>query len=257
MIHHSRRVRDAFCVFEAPLCASPGANLTHFLLRKKSRLCNLRVKDQTTFPGQGLDLRLRLDSGLDSTPLDEEHEEHGKGTMAHWIKCYAIETQRQLSAEMATDQERLLADPKLDNFSREGKEYAKKPGKNAKQQQLVLSASICSSSQIELIRAFEDPTGSERGFILVNTEIVSYSGLVVKATNDCINAAMSGDVPAFENSLADLLYILAAYQKINKSMETMWSRSEKEDYLNFRSFIFGTAPKASVWFLEGSCECSF
>jgi len=69
--------------------------------------------------------------------LDEEQEaeEHGKGAIAHWIKRYTIETQGQLSAEMATDQKRLLADPKLDIFSREGKEYAKKPGKKAKQPQ--------------------------------------------------------------------------------------------------------------------------
>lgn len=97
-----------------------------------------------------------------------------------------------------------------------------------------------SFDNLELIRAFEDPTGSERGFILVHIEMVSYSGLVVKATQESLAAAARGDVKEFEDGLAALL---EAYQKINKSMETMWSRSKKEDYLNFRSFIFGTAPK--------------
>jgi len=82
-----------------------------------------------------------LDSELDSTPLEEEQEaeEHGKGTMAHWIKRYTIETPRQLSAEMATDQKRSLADSKLNIFSMEVKECAKKTGKKAKQPQGRLS----------------------------------------------------------------------------------------------------------------------
>ena len=32
-------------------------------------------------------------------------------------------------------------------------------------------------------------------------------------------------------------------KRINESMETMWKRSAPSDYMKFRSFIFGTAPK--------------
>lgn len=97
-----------------------------------------------------------------------------------------------------------------------------------------------SFDNMELIRSFEDAAGSERGFILVHVEMVSYSGQLVSASEDALRAANNKDVAAFEAAFERLLL---AYRKINTSMETMWSRSLPADYLKYRSFIFGTGPK--------------
>ncbi|KIS68147.1 uncharacterized protein UMAG_03728 [Mycosarcoma maydis] len=97
-----------------------------------------------------------------------------------------------------------------------------------------------SFDNMELIRSFEDASGSERGFILVHVEMVSYTGKLVSATEDALRACNKRDVKAFEEAFERLLLV---YRKINESMETMWSRSLPQDYLKYRSFIFGTGPK--------------
>lgn len=86
-----------------------------------------------------------------------------------------------------------------------------------------------SFDNMELIRAFEDASGSERGFILVHVEMVSYSGKLVSSVEDALTAANSQDIKAFEAAFEELLI---TYRKINKSMDTMWSRSLPKDYLN-------------------------
>lgn len=97
-----------------------------------------------------------------------------------------------------------------------------------------------SFDNMELIRSFEDASGSERGFILVHVEMVSYTAKLVSATEDALRACNSKDVAAFEDAFERLL---VTYRKINLSMETMWARSLPADYLKYRSFIFGTGPK--------------
>ncbi|SPC62797.1 related to BNA2 - putative tryptophan 2,3-dioxygenase or indoleamine 2,3-dioxygenase [Ustilago sp. UG-2017b] len=97
-----------------------------------------------------------------------------------------------------------------------------------------------SFDNMELIRSFQDASGSERGFILVHVEMVSYTGNLVSATEDALRACNSKDVAAFEDAFERLLL---TYRKINESMETMWPRSLPQDYLKYRSFIFGTGPK--------------
>ncbi|EST07972.1 Indoleamine 2,3-dioxygenase [Kalmanozyma brasiliensis GHG001] len=97
-----------------------------------------------------------------------------------------------------------------------------------------------SFDNMDLIRSFEDASGSERGFILVHVEMVSYTGQLVSATEDALRAVNAADSVAFEDALERLLVV---YRKINASMETMWSRSLPADYLKYRSFIFGTGPK--------------
>ncbi|CBQ68335.1 conserved hypothetical protein [Sporisorium reilianum SRZ2] len=97
-----------------------------------------------------------------------------------------------------------------------------------------------SFDNMELIRAFEDASGSERGFILVHVEMVSYTGKLVAATEDALRACVAKDVRAFEDAFERLLLV---YRRINASMETMWKRSLPADYLKYRSFIFGTGPK--------------
>lgn len=81
---------------------------------------------------------------------------------------------------------------------------------------------------MELVRAFEDASGSERGFILVHVEMVSFSGKLVAAAEDALAAAQDQDLPAFESALQGML---TSYRRINSSMETMWARSLPEDYL--------------------------
>jgi indoleamine 2,3-dioxygenase len=86
-----------------------------------------------------------------------------------------------------------------------------------------------SFDNMELIRSFEDAAGSERGFILVHVEMVSYSGQLVDSVENALAAANDGDVKAFESAFEKLLM---TYRKINQSMDTMWSRSLPKDYLN-------------------------
>ncbi|SNX85262.1 related to BNA2 - putative tryptophan 2,3-dioxygenase or indoleamine 2,3-dioxygenase [Melanopsichium pennsylvanicum] len=97
-----------------------------------------------------------------------------------------------------------------------------------------------SFDNMELIRSFEDASGSERGFILVHVEMVSYTGKLVSATEDALRACNNKNIEAFEDAFERLL---VTYRKINESMETMWNRSLPADYLKYRSFIFGTGPK--------------
>lgn len=97
-----------------------------------------------------------------------------------------------------------------------------------------------SFDNMDLIRSFQDAFGSERGFILVHIVMVSFSGRALSATEDALIAAAERNVPAFEEAMGRLL---DTYRCINKAMDTMWGRSLPQDYNNFRSFIFGTAPK--------------
>lgn len=97
-----------------------------------------------------------------------------------------------------------------------------------------------SFDNLELIRAFEDAQGSERGFILVHVEMVAFTGILINSTEDALKAIHANDVAAFENAFERLL---DGYQRINRSMDTMWGRSKNTDYMKFRTFIYGTAPK--------------
>jgi indoleamine 2,3-dioxygenase len=89
-----------------------------------------------------------------------------------------------------------------------------------------------SFDNMELIRSFEDASGSERGFILVHVEMVSYSGKLVDNVEKALAAANCGDIRGFEAAFEALLL---TYRKINQSMDTMWSRSLPKDYLNCKS----------------------
>ena len=70
--------------------------------------------------------------------------------------------------------------------------------------------------------------------------MVAFTGILISATEDALKAVHANDVKAFENAFERLL---GGYKKINRSMDSMWGRSKAADYLKFRSFIFGTAPK--------------
>ncbi|KAK4047562.1 hypothetical protein OIV83_005349 [Microbotryomycetes sp. JL201] len=93
---------------------------------------------------------------------------------------------------------------------------------------------------LALIRAFENSTGSEAGFILVHVAMVAYTGQVVNHTENVLKAANERDRVGFRHSMSALLDV---FRQINRAMDTMWSWSRPVDYLSFRTFIMGLAPK--------------
>ncbi|KAH7376125.1 indoleamine 2,3-dioxygenase family protein [Plectosphaerella cucumerina] len=100
---------------------------------------------------------------------------------------------------------------------------------------------------LRLIRAFEhglDPTSSEAGFVLVHIEMVKNSGPLVKGAMSLLDLASEthqGRLTLDERVAmnASLASMLAALQKINAAMETMWAKSRPNSYTSFRTFIFG------------------
>jgi indoleamine 2,3-dioxygenase len=102
-------------------------------------------------------------------------------------------------------------------------------------------------SNLRLIRAFEhglDPTSSEAGFVLVHIDMVKNTGPLVGGTVDALNAANQtltglGSVADRTALNSGLSSVLGAMQKINHTMETMWSKSRPTEYTSFRTFIFG------------------
>ena len=70
--------------------------------------------------------------------------------------------------------------------------------------------------------------------------MVAFTGILISGTEDALKAIHANDVKAFEDAFERLL---GGYKKINRSMDSMWGRSKAGDYMKFRSFIFGTAPK--------------
>ncbi|KAL2196489.1 hypothetical protein P885DRAFT_78214 [Corynascus similis CBS 632.67] len=103
------------------------------------------------------------------------------------------------------------------------------------------------SHNLRLIRAFErglDPASSEAGFVLVHIEMVKHSGPLVAGAVACIDACSSrhhsSAAPSPRARLNEALgTVLGALQKVNATMETMWSRSRPTEYTSFRTFIFG------------------
>ncbi|KAK4121091.1 hypothetical protein N657DRAFT_135863 [Parathielavia appendiculata] len=115
---------------------------------------------------------------------------------------------------------------------------------------LVDPSAGLASSNLRLIRAFEhglDPTSSEAGFVLVHIEMVKHSGPLVAGAVACIEACASSLTPSAlpesppprQALNAALSTVLSSLQKINATMETMWSRSRPTEYTSFRTFIFG------------------
>ncbi|GBB92079.1 hypothetical protein RclHR1_01960029 [Rhizophagus clarus] len=91
-------------------------------------------------------------------------------------------------------------------------------------------------SNLKLIRAFAG-TPSEHGFILVHVAMVAHSGNLVKYTMETIEATQEKDRIKFNNAMKNLSDTM---NLINQEMETMWERSNTDDYLKFRTFIMGS-----------------
>lgn len=89
---------------------------------------------------------------------------------------------------------------------------------------------------LELIRTF---TGSlnEAGFILVHVAMVANTTHLVRATLSALDACEKKDRRLFNAAIHKFQLAMRA---INQEMETMWRRSDPDDYKNFRTFIMGT-----------------
>jgi len=89
---------------------------------------------------------------------------------------------------------------------------------------------------LRLIRTF-DGSDAEHGFILVHVAMVRFSGNLVRATRGVLDAASWKD----REQLNDAFRALHATNvDINRTMETMWTRSNPAGYNEFRTFIMGT-----------------
>lgn len=77
---------------------------------------------------------------------------------------------------------------------------------------------------LKLIRTF-DGSEAEHGFILVHVAMVSHSGKLVKYARAVLDAASWSDREAFNQALRDLH---SALVDINRTMESMWTRSNSE-----------------------------
>ncbi|KAK4697788.1 indoleamine 2,3-dioxygenase, partial [Phenoliferia sp. Uapishka_3] len=103
------------------------------------------------------------------------------------------------------------------------------------------------TDNLRIIRAFEDPEGSEAGFILVHVSMVAYTGQLVTAAEETLSSALKKDREAFNKGLVDLN---TAYTSINLTMDTMLvcgggvaQLITSTSATRFRSFIFGSGPK--------------
>lgn len=113
-------------------------------------------------------------------------------------------------------------------------------------------------SNLRLIRAFEhglDPTSSEAGFVLVHVDMVQNSGPLVNGVVTALEACEHSDREAFNSGMQQ---VVTSMTKVNKVMESklaswidhfipnpgltivaMWGKSKPNDYISFRTFIFG------------------
>ncbi|OLY78032.1 Indoleamine 2,3-dioxygenase 1 [Smittium mucronatum] len=112
-----------------------------------------------------------------------------------------------------------------------------------------------SYENVELIRGFSKCT-DEHGFILVHVDMVRYSGQLVTAAMDALEAVRNDNRDMFNKALSSYFDALLI---INTSMETMWKRSDPDKYLSFRTFIMGTKNNPMFpngVFYEGSADTS-
>ena len=101
-------------------------------------------------------------------------------------------------------------------------------------------------SNLRLIRAFEqglDPRSSEAGFVLTHVDMVKQSPALIQGVTRILDKIEeSTRTPSFNNRDGvnqGFEILLNAMEKIEASMETMWSNSLPRDYNAYRTFIFG------------------
>ena len=94
-------------------------------------------------------------------------------------------------------------------------------------------------SNLRLVRGFENglnPTSSEAGFILTHIHMVQETGPLIDGAVSLLKTVESSDTTAAASALQTML---TAMEKIEASMETMWTHSLPKDYISYRTFIFG------------------
>lgn len=86
---------------------------------------------------------------------------------------------------------------------------------------------------LKLIRTF-DGSDAEHGFILVHVAMVRWSGNLVANTRAVLDAVSWKDRRAFDTAMRSLH---ATNVAINRTMETMWTRSTSAGYVVARFFL--------------------
>ncbi|KAH0847797.1 hypothetical protein AYO21_04003 [Fonsecaea monophora] len=94
---------------------------------------------------------------------------------------------------------------------------------------------------LRLIRAFErglDPSSSEAGFILTHIHMVQETGPLISGAIDLLWTIENSpnEVPL---AISAFQTMLSAMSRIESHMEQMWTHSLPNDYLSYRTFIFG------------------
>ncbi|EAW10917.1 indoleamine 2,3-dioxygenase family protein [Aspergillus clavatus NRRL 1] len=93
---------------------------------------------------------------------------------------------------------------------------------------------------LRLVRAFErglGPKSSEAGFILTHVDMVKESNGLISGALKVVDTLDQGGPRSTVND--GFREILNAMEKIEASMEDMWTNSKPTEYLSFRVFIFG------------------
>jgi indoleamine 2,3-dioxygenase len=96
-------------------------------------------------------------------------------------------------------------------------------------------------SNLRLIRSFEkglDPSSSEAGFVLTHVHMVEKTAPLINGAVSLLSAIE--DAPTNTDTVhAAFNHMLSAMEKIEASMENMWTHSLPKDYNSYRTFIFG------------------
>ena len=75
------------------------------------------------------------------------------------------------------------------------------------------------------------------GFILVHVAIVRFSPVLVRETVRLLDMVSTNDRKSFNDAAENLLRVMV---HVNDILKTMWTHSNHEEYLKFRTFIMGT-----------------
>jgi indoleamine 2,3-dioxygenase len=96
-------------------------------------------------------------------------------------------------------------------------------------------------SNLRLVRSFEkglDPKSSEAGFVLTHVHMVEKTAPLINGAVSLLSAIENA--PAHTDAVHQAFStMLSAMEKIEASMENMWSHSLPKEYNNYRTFIFG------------------
>lgn len=93
---------------------------------------------------------------------------------------------------------------------------------------------------MRLIRAFEkglDSQSSEAGFVLTHIDMVKHTPTLIRGATDLLDTVANNS--GKESAIEAFTDLLDSMKVIEASMERMWAQSKPQDYISFRTFIFG------------------